>query len=356
MRRSPGLRAGRRDVPFLRPAEFATDASPVVDAVLHAVDTLKDDCHYVVLLQATSPFRTSADIDGVIETCARLDAPACVSVTQLAKTPAWTFTIDADRRLRPLLAGAQVSARRRNKLWLLFPTERSTLPRWIGSDEPKVSTASEWPHTRCPPNAQLTSTGVGESLPEAMLRSLQLERPPRALRRKSPICIPRNERSVAGASAPSRRSRPRKLLCGRGADIGKGTKIWHFCHVMKGAKIGRGCPSGRMSCRMAAPHRQQLSKSRIMSRFTPAWKSKTTYSSGRAACSDQRHQSPLSSVPQVRIYEQTLVQRGCTIGANATIVCGVRSVLCLRRRGLGSDARRCGFCPHEGRAGAAHRV
>ena len=58
-------------VPFMRPSELADDRSKTIDAVLHAVETLEDmgrTFDAVVLLQPTSPLRTSVDIDCSIET------------------------------------------------------------------------------------------------------------------------------------------------------------------------------------------------------------------------------------------------------------------------------------------------
>jgi len=48
------------EVPFMRPASLAADDTPSHDVVCHALDTLDDDIGIVVLLQPTSPLRTSA--------------------------------------------------------------------------------------------------------------------------------------------------------------------------------------------------------------------------------------------------------------------------------------------------------
>jgi len=89
------------DVPFLRPAELATDVSPIVDAVLHAVDSLAEKYHYVVLLQAASPLRLGQDIDGALELCRQCGAPACISVTAAPKVH-WALALDSVGRLTPL--------------------------------------------------------------------------------------------------------------------------------------------------------------------------------------------------------------------------------------------------------------
>src|SRR2546427_2195706 len=59
-------RAHGADIPFIRPAELARDDSPVADAVVHALTTLKnagDSYGFVALLEPTSPMRRRGDID-----------------------------------------------------------------------------------------------------------------------------------------------------------------------------------------------------------------------------------------------------------------------------------------------------
>lgn len=81
------------EVPWLRPHEFARDETPGVDAVLHLVETLQRDDGYcpdfVMLLQPTSPLRTSADIDAAVSLATSTGAGAVVSVSPVAQHPAW---------------------------------------------------------------------------------------------------------------------------------------------------------------------------------------------------------------------------------------------------------------------------
>ena len=60
-------------VPFLRPAELATNDLPTIDTVIYTLNILSEDFGYnpdaLVLLQPTSPFRTSADIDATHPSC-----------------------------------------------------------------------------------------------------------------------------------------------------------------------------------------------------------------------------------------------------------------------------------------------
>ena len=57
------------EVPFIRPAELAKDDTPGIEPVLHALNTLKEQYEYVVLLQPTSPLRLVDDINDCIEAC-----------------------------------------------------------------------------------------------------------------------------------------------------------------------------------------------------------------------------------------------------------------------------------------------
>jgi len=55
------------EVPFKRPAELSSDQTLSIDVVLHALDVLEEDFDAVMMLQPTSPFRTSIDIEGAIK-------------------------------------------------------------------------------------------------------------------------------------------------------------------------------------------------------------------------------------------------------------------------------------------------
>lgn len=90
------------DVPFERPKELALDETPGVDPVLHAIEKLPG-YDYVILLQPTSPFRKSSDIDECIELCFKTSSPSCVSVTETRETPYWMYKMDDSKHLKPLL-------------------------------------------------------------------------------------------------------------------------------------------------------------------------------------------------------------------------------------------------------------
>ena len=69
-----------------------------------------------------------------------------------------------------------------------------------------------------------------------------------------------------------------------GAVVGKGTKIWHFCHIMKGAKIGERCTFGQNVNVDGGTTIGNMSKFRIMCRSIQGWRSRTTFFWGPPAC------------------------------------------------------------------------
>lgn len=98
------------DVPFVRPVELAQDNTPGIEPVFHAISQVPG-YDYVVLLQPTSPLRLVSDIDCCVETCLKMAAPACVSVTTSDKSPFWMYTLREDKRLSPLLERKSYSCR-----------------------------------------------------------------------------------------------------------------------------------------------------------------------------------------------------------------------------------------------------
>jgi N-acylneuraminate cytidylyltransferase len=102
------------EAPFVRPAELATDTSPSVDAVIHALDQISGAYDYLVLLQPTSPLRVAEDIDGTIEKCHTAGAPACVSGCEPAKSPYWMFHLGDDGTLRPVIESEELKSRRQD--------------------------------------------------------------------------------------------------------------------------------------------------------------------------------------------------------------------------------------------------
>lgn len=73
------------NVPFLRPAELATDTATSQDTALHALATYKGEkaFDYLLLLQPTTPFRSSSDIDASISLAAQYSSTSVVSFTEI---------------------------------------------------------------------------------------------------------------------------------------------------------------------------------------------------------------------------------------------------------------------------------
>lgn len=93
-------------VPFLRPANLAEDSSRTIDAVVHALDTLRKlgySHDSLVLLQPTSPLRRSCEIDEAIETYYNHGEFGLASVSKVVENPILTRTIDSSGILHPLL-------------------------------------------------------------------------------------------------------------------------------------------------------------------------------------------------------------------------------------------------------------
>lgn len=91
------------EVPFQRDAALASDTASSIDVVIDALQRVPGHA-VVVLLQPTSPLRSSADIDAAIELLDTSGAPACVSVRSAEEHPYWTYRLDAQGALAPFVA------------------------------------------------------------------------------------------------------------------------------------------------------------------------------------------------------------------------------------------------------------
>jgi UDP-2-acetamido-3-amino-2,3-dideoxy-glucuronate N-acetyltransferase len=107
-----------------------------------------------------------------------------------------------------------------------------------------------------------------------------------------------------------------------GAQIGGGTKIWHFSHVMKGARIGERCVIGQnVNVDGGTIIGNNVKIQNNVSVYTGAVIEDDVFLG--PSCVLTNVTNPRSQVNRHSLYETTLLKRGCTIGANATIVCGV---------------------------------
>jgi N-acylneuraminate cytidylyltransferase len=102
------------EIPAMRPPALATDDSPVELAILHMLDSLDRTYDYFVLLEPTTPLRLPEDIDGSIERCVTLGAPACIAVCPPSQSPYWMVSIDDRSKLHLLLDEKAHSARRQD--------------------------------------------------------------------------------------------------------------------------------------------------------------------------------------------------------------------------------------------------
>ena len=106
-----------------------------------------------------------------------------------------------------------------------------------------------------------------------------------------------------------------------GAMIGAGTKIWHFCHVQKSARIGTNCILGQNVNVDGAIIGNNVKIQNNVAVYTGVEVEDDVFLG--PSCVLTNVTNPRSQVSRRGIYEKTLIRRGATIGANATIVCGV---------------------------------
>lgn len=103
--------------------------------------------------------------------------------------------------------------------------------------------------------------------------------------------------------------------------IGSGTKIWHFSHIMKNCSIGSNCNIGQNVC--VSPDVKVGNNVKIqnnVSLYTGCILEDDVFCG--PSCVFTNVTNPRSQIVRRDKYEPTLVRRGASIGANATIVCG----------------------------------
>jgi UDP-2-acetamido-3-amino-2,3-dideoxy-glucuronate N-acetyltransferase len=107
-----------------------------------------------------------------------------------------------------------------------------------------------------------------------------------------------------------------------GAEIGEGTKIWHFSHVMSGAKIGKNCSLGQnvnIASRAVIGNGVKIQNN--VSIYDDVLIEDDVFCG--PSCVFTNVINPRAFVERKHEYRQTVVKKGASIGANATIVCGV---------------------------------
>jgi UDP-2-acetamido-3-amino-2,3-dideoxy-glucuronate N-acetyltransferase len=107
-----------------------------------------------------------------------------------------------------------------------------------------------------------------------------------------------------------------------GARVGAGTQIWHFSHVMPGAVIGERCNLGQNVVVMPGTRIGNNVKIQNNVSIYEGVELEDDVFCG-PSCVFTNVMNPRSHVSRKHEYRRTLVRRGTSIGANATIVCGV---------------------------------
>lgn len=119
-----------------------------------------------------------------------------------------------------------------------------------------------------------------------------------------------------------------------GADIGSETKIWHFSHIMSGCKIGERCNLGQNVV---------VSKGVTLGYNVKVQNNVSIYTG--VECEDDvfigpsvvftNIINPRSAVSRKNEFKRTVIRKGATIGANATVICG-NEIGCFAFIGAGS--------------------
>jgi len=106
-----------------------------------------------------------------------------------------------------------------------------------------------------------------------------------------------------------------------GAVVGEGTKIWHFCHVMSGARIGKRCNLGQnvvVSPQVTIGDNVKIQNN--VSLYTGVILEDDVFCGPSMVFTNVVN--PRSHVSRRDEYKPTLVKRGASFGANSTVVCG----------------------------------
>ena len=108
----------------------------------------------------------------------------------------------------------------------------------------------------------------------------------------------------------------------QGAILGQGTVIWHFSHICSGAVIGKNCSIGQ---NVFVADNASIGNNVKIQNNVAIYGGVTVEDDAflGPSCVLTNVTNPRSQVSRKALYERTLIRRGATIGANATIVCGI---------------------------------
>ncbi len=107
-----------------------------------------------------------------------------------------------------------------------------------------------------------------------------------------------------------------------GAQIGEGTRIWHFCHIMPGAKIGSNCNLGQNTF---------VDNNVVIGNGVKIQNNVSVYNSVTVeddvfigpSVTFTNVINPRSFIERKNEFKKTIIRKGASIGANATIMCGI---------------------------------
>ncbi len=104
--------------------------------------------------------------------------------------------------------------------------------------------------------------------------------------------------------------------------IGAGTKIWHFCHICAGATLGRNCNLGQnVFIAGGAVIGDNVKIQNNVSVYDGVICEQDVFLG--PSCVLTNVANPRSQVCRRGVYEKTILRRGATLGANATVICGI---------------------------------
>lgn len=104
--------------------------------------------------------------------------------------------------------------------------------------------------------------------------------------------------------------------------IGEGSKVWHFCHILSGVVIGKNCIIGQNV--MIGPDvivGDNVKIQNNVSLYKGVFIEDDVFIGPSAVFTNVKF--PRAYIEQKNNFEKTIIKKGCTIGANATIVCGI---------------------------------
>lgn len=107
-----------------------------------------------------------------------------------------------------------------------------------------------------------------------------------------------------------------------GVKIGEGTKLWHFCHVLQGSKVGKNCSFGQ-NC--------VIGPKAVIGDGVKVQNNVSIYEGVEIeddvflgpSCVFTNVINPRAFIVRKEEYKKTLLKKGCSIGANVTVICGV---------------------------------